>query len=284
MQTITTSLNPAVIVAGIFLSFIVMELIVGRFFQREGDRRDAIIEMVGSTLLLGVTVPFITFATGAIMATLAPDAQGALSGIPWLAGFALFLLFDDMTQYWWHRLAHKVPFLYSLHRAHHSAKYMSIRIVYRNNSFYYLLMPGIWFSGILIYLGLAHVYFVYLILKMCVIFGAHSSVPWDAKLYEIKWLKPIMWVLERTISTPSTHSAHHGLSADDGVTNYKGNFGNLLFFWDILFGTAKITRRRPPKYGIENLGPVSWQHELFWPLVRKPKKAAKPALKPEVAQ
>ena len=54
---------------------------------------------------------------------------------------------------------------------------MSIRIVYRNNSFYYLLMPGIWFSGILIYLGLAHVYFVYLILKMCVIYGAHSSVP-----------------------------------------------------------------------------------------------------------
>ncbi|MEB3733933.1 hypothetical protein ULF88_06900 [Halopseudomonas pachastrellae] len=42
MQTITTSLNPAVIVAGIFLSFIVMELIVGRFFQREGDRRDAL--------------------------------------------------------------------------------------------------------------------------------------------------------------------------------------------------------------------------------------------------
>lgn len=72
---------------------------------------------------------------------------------------------------------------------------MSIRIVYRNNSFYYLLMPGIWFSGILIYLGLAHVYFVYLILKMCVIYGAHSSVPWDAKLYQIKWLKPVMWVV-----------------------------------------------------------------------------------------
>lgn len=284
METITTSLNPAVIVAGIFFSFILLELILGRFFQPAGQRRDALIEIIGSTLLLGVTVPFITFASGAIMGTLAPEWKGALSGIPWLAGFALFLLFDDMTQYWWHRLAHKVPFLYDLHRAHHSARYMSIRIVYRNNSFYYLLMPGIWFSGILIYLGLAHVYFVYLILKMCVIYGAHSSVPWDTKLYQIKWLKPVMWVVERTISTPSTHSAHHGLSAEDGVTNYKGNFGNLLFFWDILFGTAKITRRRPPKYGIENLGPVSWTQELFWPLVRKPKKAAKPVLKPEVAQ
>jgi sterol desaturase/sphingolipid hydroxylase (fatty acid hydroxylase superfamily) len=55
------------------------------------------------------------------------------------------------------------------------------------------------------------------------------------------------------------------------VTHYKGNFGNLLFFWDVLFGTAKITRRRPQAFGVENLRPVSWQHEVFWPLVRSPK-------------
>jgi len=100
METITTSLNPAVIVAGIFFSFVLLELILGRFFQPAGQRRDALIEIIGSTLLLGVTVPFITFASGAIMGTLAPEWKGALSRIPWLAGFALFLLFDDMTQYW----------------------------------------------------------------------------------------------------------------------------------------------------------------------------------------
>ncbi|MDZ4298850.1 MAG: sterol desaturase family protein, partial [Moraxellaceae bacterium] len=197
-----------------------------------------------------------------------PNARDTLSSLPWLVGFALFLLFDDMMQYWWHRMAHRVPWLYSLHRAHHSAPYMSIRIVYRNNSFYYLLMPSIWLSGTLIYLGLAEVYYVYLIIKMSVIFAAHSSVAWDDKLYQIHALKPLMWLLERTISTPSTHAAHHGQNADDGVTHYKGNFGNLLFFWDILYGTAKITRRRPPSFGVENLSPVSWQHELFWPLVR----------------
>jgi sterol desaturase/sphingolipid hydroxylase (fatty acid hydroxylase superfamily) len=103
---------------------------------------------------------------------------------------------------------------------------------------------------------------------MSVIFAAHSSVPWDAKLYRVRALRPLMWLLERTISTPSTHSAHHGLAAADGVTHYKGNYGNLMFLWDVLFGTAKITRRRPQRFGIENLAPVSWQHELFWPLVR----------------
>ena len=264
--------NPIVVVSLIFLGFILLELAVGCFRQPRGQRRDVLIEIVGSSLLLGATFPLIMGVTQFGLGHWAPEWRGALAGLPFVAGFALFLLFDDMTQYWWHRLSHKVPFLYKLHRAHHSAAYMSIRIVYRNNSFFYLLMPGIWLSAALIYLGLAPVYYVYLIIKMCVIFGAHSSVPWDEKLYGIPALRPLMWLLERTISTPATHSAHHGLNAEDGVTNYKGNFGNLLFFWDVLFGSAKITRRRPKEFGIENLAPVSWQHEVFWPLVRQSRK------------
>ena len=66
-----------------------------------------------------------------------------------------------------------------------------------------------------------------------------------------------MWVVGRVISTPATHSAHHGLSESDGVTFYKGNYGNLLFLWDVLFGTARISRRRPVEFGIEKLAPVS---------------------------
>lgn len=285
-MTTTTMLvdNPTLVVAGIFLAFILLELSFASFRQPRGQRRDALIEVIGSSLLLGVTFPLVMWASGALLDAFAPAAQGSLAGIPWLAGFALFLLFDDMTQYWWHRLTHRVPFLYALHRAHHSAPYMSIRIVYRNNSFYYLLMPGIWFSGALIHMGLANVYYVYLILKMCVIFGAHSNLAWDDKLYRIRALRPLMWLLERTISTPATHSAHHGLSAEDGVTHYKGNFGNLLFFWDVLFGTAKITRRRPATYGIEHLAPVSWKEELFWPLVRAPEPAPAKDAPVEVAQ
>ena len=81
---------------------------------------------------------------------------------------------------------------------------MSIRIVYRNNLFYYLFMPGIWFSGALIYLGLAKVYAFYIVVKLLVICGAHSDLKWDRPLYRIAWLSPIMWVLERVISSPSS--------------------------------------------------------------------------------
>lgn len=278
MNPTTIANNPSLVVGAIFLGFILLELVCGCFRQPKGQWRDVALEVIGSSLLLGLTFPLIFFLCNALLEHWAPQARGVLAELPWWAGVGLLLLCDDMTQYWWHRLAHRVPWLYALHRAHHSAGYMSIRIVYRNNSFYYLLMPGLWLSAALVYLGLAEIYYGYLIVKMAVIFGAHSSLPWDDRLYRIRALRPLMWLLERTISTPATHSAHHGQNAADGVTHYKGNFGNLLFFWDVLFGTAKITRRRPQAFGVENLRPVSWQHELFWPLLRsrKPVKAGGP--------
>lgn len=284
MNTTMLANNPILVVAGIFLAFILLEIACACLRQPKGQRRDVLIEVIGSSLLLGVTFPLVMFLSSLLLDALAPQLKNSLAGLHWVAGLGLFLLFDDMTQYWWHRLTHRVPFLYALHRAHHSAPYMSIRIVYRNNSFYYLLMPGIWFAGFLLYMGLAPVYYGYLIVKMTVIFAAHSSVAWDEKLYRIPALRPLMWLLERTLSTPATHAAHHGLNADDGLTHYKGNFGNLLFFWDVLFGTAKITRRRPASYGIEDLRPVSWQQELFWPLVRAPKPAAQTETRQEVAR
>jgi sterol desaturase/sphingolipid hydroxylase (fatty acid hydroxylase superfamily) len=129
-------------------------------------------------------------------------------------------------------------------------------------------MPGLWFSGILIYLGGGWVYAGYIVVKMTVIYGAHSDLRWDRHLYNIKWLAPLMWVLERTISTPATHSAHHGKYAVDEATHYKGNYGNLLFFWDILFGTAKITRQYPTEFGVENLPDTTVAEQLLWPVVR----------------
>ena len=253
----------------IFVAFAAAEFVSTGFFHKQGQRRkDGVVEVISTTILLIFTQPVVLLGGGLLAAALFPGQQDRLASWPILAQIGLLLVFDDMMQYWWHRITHNVKWLYELHRPHHDAEYMSIRIVYRNNIFYYLMMPGIWFSGALIYLGLAKVYAFYIVVKLLVICGAHSDVRWDKPLYESRWLSPVMWVLERVISTPSTHSAHHGRHMDDGVTHYKGNYGNLLFFWDVLFGTARITRRYPEKYGVENLQPVSAQHQLLWPLLR----------------
>jgi len=253
----------------VFLFFIVLEIIFTQFFSKKEQKPgDGWVEILSSLALILFTQPFVLFCGALLAKTIAPNASGILESWHFLAVFGLFLIFDDMTQYWWHRLSHSVKWLYNLHRPHHNAEYLSVRIVYRNNFFYYLLMPGLWFSGMLIYLGGGWVYAAYLIIKMTVIISAHSDVRWDEPLYKIKWLSPVMWVLERTISTPATHSAHHGKYLKDSATHYKGNYGNLLFFWDILFGTAKITRRYPEKIGVENLPKTSVGEQLFWPLIK----------------
>ena len=261
------------VIVGVFITFALLETRHGKLFKKANEvSDDGKVELIGTLLLFIVTQPLVLFCAASLMSVLLPDYKGVLSDSSIVLHIALLLVFDDMMQYWWHRLSHSTRFLYNLHRAHHNAKYMSVRIIYRNNFFYYLFMPSLWFSGMLIYLGLGWTYALYLIVKLTVITGAHAEWKWDKVLYTTPWLNPLAWIVERTISTPATHSAHHGLRADDGVTHYKGNYGNLLFFWDVLFGTAKITRQYPSQYGIEGMFYANWKEQLLWPLYKTPRK------------
>ena len=232
---------------------------------REDDRLDIAILLMFPVVFSGVLA-----ASTALCAWLIPEQQGAFAHWSWWAMLGTLLIADDLTQYWWHRLSH-TSLMWPLHRVHHSAAYMSVRVVYRNNALYYTFMPGLWLSGALVYLGFGWVYVGYAVVKVAVIIGAHSSWRWDEALYKIPALHPLLWVLERTISTPATHHAHHALTQEDGVGYYAGNFGNLLFLWDVIFGTARITRRYPPAYGLADdraHGTERWATQMFYPFLR----------------
>ena len=234
------------------------------------NANDTKLELLMFLSLIAVAQPVALLGADRICAWLLPDMRGAWSGVPWWAMVGIFLVADDMTQYWWHRISH-TPLLWPLHRAHHSARYMSIRMTYRNNFFYYMLMPGLWMAGALLYLGLGAVYVPYLVVKIAVILGAHCAWRWDEPLYRVRALRPVMWLLERTISTPATHRAHHAITNTDGIGHYKGNFGNLLFVWDILFGSALITRQYPATVGLQDdvlFGEEDWKDQMFYPLSR----------------
>jgi len=230
---------------------------------------DTKLEVMMFVSLLAITQPLAILSAAKLGAWLAPDMKGVMVDWPWWAMVGILLIADDMTQYWWHRASHS-PLLWPLHRAHHSAQYMSIRVTFRNNFFYYLMMPGLWFAGALLYLGVGGwVYATYIVVKLFVILGAHCAWRWDEPLYRIPALRPVMWVVERTISTPATHWAHHAITNADGVGHYKGNFGNLLFLWDIIFGSAHITRQYPPAVGLRDdqlFGQERWYRQMFYPL------------------
>ena len=255
------------IVIAIYLGFGLVELARSDLLRKPAQcRDDAIVESLSTILLFAVTQPLVILAVNRLGLALLPAYQGALGDLPWYGALPLFLVLEDMMQYWWHRASHSFGWLYNLHRAHHNGRYMSVRLVYRNNIIYYALMPSLWFAAALIYLGLGWFYAGYLVVKMLVIIGAHSDVAWDAPLYRVPWLSPVMWVVERTISTPATHHAHHGRHLSDPAVHYKGNYGNLLFFWDVLFGTARITRTYPQSFGVENLPDATLGQQLLWPI------------------
>jgi sterol desaturase/sphingolipid hydroxylase (fatty acid hydroxylase superfamily) len=266
-----TSEVQTILVLCIIAAFTFMELTTRRYQATvTATADDTKLELLMFLSLVAVCQPLALLSTNALGEWAAPGYRGALAHLPWWGMVAILLVGDDLTQYLWHRASHSA-LLWPLHRAHHAAQYMSIRVTYRNNFFYYLMMPGLWIAGALTYLGFGPIYAAYVVVKLLVIMGAHCAWRWDEPLYRIRALRPLMWLVERTISTPATHWAHHALTNSDGIGNYKGNFGNLLFVWDLIFGTAHITRRYPAQVGLQDdlvHGQERWYHQMFYPLLQ----------------
>ena len=251
----------------IFAAFHIAEIAAGKFWDAKRVRREDIyIEVIGTAFYIFIAAPLIFYSAPVLVEAFAPGSEGRWAGFAWWQMLGILLVADELVHYWWHRACHEIPWMYPLHGAHHSCQYMSVRLAFRNNVFFFLLMPNMWAAAALLHMGFGPVYAPYVIFKMTINFCSHSPLRWDRWLYKQPALSPLVWVLERVLTTPSAHSAHHGLHKDDGVTNYKGNYANLFFFWDVLFGTAKLSRRYPERYGIEDATPKTWQHEMFWPL------------------
>jgi sterol desaturase/sphingolipid hydroxylase (fatty acid hydroxylase superfamily) len=258
----------------------ILEAIGGLYFQDRRTKNDFSIELISAITLPTLIQPTIFLFVFFLGDQFFPLMEDQFLEISIFWHFLAFLIFDDMMQYWWHRLSHSNRMMWKLHRPHHVVSEMGVLVTYRNAILYYALMPGIWFSAMLIYMGMGYAFLFYLPIKMVVILAAHSETKWDRFLYKYKFLHPLAWIVERTISTPSTHFAHHGLTAKDGISHPNGNFGNLLFLWDIIFGTAKISRKYPEKFGAWNRINEPWYVQLFFPFIRsKDKKSELHSLK-----
>lgn len=253
----------------VVIAIAVLEILFRRFRVHGISERETWLD-VGSFLQSAMVIgPLMAYGLAAIETRLLPAYAGYLAHTSLWLQFLAFVIFDDLVQYWYHRFIHRSPRLWPLHLPHHSAPYMGIRMVHRNGFFYALLFPNLWISGLLVYLGFGDVYIGYTLLKAVVTLSAHSELRWDQWLY--RRAPRLAWLIERTISTPATHFAHHAAVAADGVGHYDGNFANLFFFWDLLFDTALISRRYPQQFGVplQQLDPQQpWYELMLYPIFR----------------
>ena len=256
------------IVIGYLLIFGILDAITGLYHNSKRTKDDWLIETISIAAIAILVKPGAALLTLLVGKALLAEYHLHYQEISIWISLPIFLLIDDLSQYWYHRSAHEYPFFWKLHRPHHAAPEMGIFVTYREAFLYPVLIPSVWLMGICLYLGWAQAVAFGVVIKQLVLISSHSNWKWDVQLYRHKITRPIILVLRRIIITPAFHHAHHGLTAKDGVSNPHGNFGNLFSLWDQIFGTAMYTTEFPKIYGIENDPKEGFAANYFYPFFR----------------
>jgi sterol desaturase/sphingolipid hydroxylase (fatty acid hydroxylase superfamily) len=255
-------------ISGFVLLLGLVEFISGLYDHDRWDGNEKLTDLACFAFPLLILRPFVTYFSLRVLPFLLPSYKNFFGWVPFWWGFFIICVGDDLTQYWYHRLHHQIPWLWRFHRTHHSAPYMGMSMASRQNAFYTIFFSQIYLTSALVYLGMGPSALLAAATKSMITTLAHSSIAWDKPLYKYRALHPVAWVLERLISTPATHHAHHAASTDDGIGYYKGNFGNMFFLWDVIFGTAHISRQYPRAYGISHYEKDQWYAQLLWPVFK----------------
>ena len=257
-----------IIVTSLFFGFIIWEYFSGVYRRNKRLKNEWLVDVIsfGQLAIFKPLVMFLAFMLGVFFL---PDSQNSLNDLPFWMAFLIVFLPDDFSHYWIHRIAHVVPSIWPLHRTHHTTTAYQASISFRENWLWFVVMPGFWWHGLMIYFGL-----IEQVILTSAIVGAHdvwlhNGSTWDKALYKNKLTRGPMKIFEYFINTPGLHRGHHGLGAN-GVPN--GNYAQTLFIWDVIFGTATFNQGKLPDYyavSNEEIMKQPWYYHLWWPLVKK---------------
>ena len=170
----------------------------------------------------------------------------ALLGHPVLS-FVAYALILDCADYWRHRVSHQVRWWWALHSLHHAQRQMTFWSDDRNHVLDDLI-AFVWFGAIALLIGVPPLQFPLLVLLLRFVESlshANARLSFGA-------------VGERLLISPRFHRAHHGVLA---AGQRSCNYGAVLPWWDMLFGTADFSRgyaRTGDPSGDEAMATGSW--------------------------
>lgn len=158
-----------------------------------------------------------------------------------LVGFVLYLVVFDFVHYWIHRAQHQSNAWWALHALHHSQRQMTMWSDNRNHLLDDMLTSLI-LSAVAVLIGVGPGQFVALVaISQLSENFQHANVRlWFGRVGERLWV------------SPRFHRRHHsvGIGHEFDVQGRKVlggcNFGVLLPWWDMLFGTADFQLRYDP--------------------------------------
>jgi sterol desaturase/sphingolipid hydroxylase (fatty acid hydroxylase superfamily) len=185
-------------------------------------------------------------------------------GLHWWVFVVAFLL-DDLRYYVYHRIAHRVRWVWAEHVNHHSSQHYNLSTALRQS------WTGL-FTG------------MFVLQVPLVLLGFHPAVIAFVFGFNLVWQFWIhtetvgkMWrPIELVFNTPSHHRVHHATNPRYLDANYAGT----LIIWDRMFGTfVEELPEDAPRYGIvRNIGTYNPIKVAFHEWVGMFKDAAQPSL------
>jgi sterol desaturase/sphingolipid hydroxylase (fatty acid hydroxylase superfamily) len=177
----------------------------------------------------------------------------ALIGAAWLT-----LIAGDLVFYGYHRLAHKVPFLWQLHKLHHMDPELDVLTVNRDN----------WLDAVYAAITLG--------IPSGILFKLDDLAPWQlgllsgsivtifTTLLTLGHMNVRLQVGKASLfyCSPQVHRIHHSRLPH----HFDKNFAFILPLWDVLFGTYYAPARDEfPPTGVPDEREITsfWEAELF---------------------
>jgi sterol desaturase/sphingolipid hydroxylase (fatty acid hydroxylase superfamily) len=195
-------------------------------------------------LMLGISTVTAGQAAYAVLRLFlgSPSYPTQPAGFWTLCAFTLtMMVVYDFSNYSFHRLQHRIPVLWEIHKVHHSAQLLVGVTKDRVHPVDEILSR--WWSGLLT--GTTYAIWLYFVLDPIelTIFGINAYALTNTvimmdfvrhthlKLSYGKWLNAIFLC-------PHYHQLHHSIEP----RHYDRNFGQILAIWDWLFGTLAVPR------------------------------------------
>jgi len=167
---------------------------------------------------------------------------------------AIFLL--DGWTYLWHRMNHRIPFLWRFHRVHHSDSHMDVTTA---NRFHIgeIFMSSVLRVPIIVLLGVQlEQIALYELLMFAVVQFHHANIGVTEK-----WDR----VLRLFIVTPFMHKVHHSRWQPETDSNYA----SFLSIWDRVFGSFRLNKNPESIHmGLDEFDSSS--HQSFSGLLKTP--------------
>jgi Sterol desaturase len=144
--------------------------------------------------------------------------------MPWWGVAALLLTVQSFAAYWVHRLMHRTPILWRVHRVHLPTHAVDVSTSLRNHPLELLLVVPVETAVVLLLGAPVSAVVAVQTLLAAAGFWQHADIGLP------RWLER---TLARVIITPRLHRLHH--NPERAI--HDRNYGDLVVWWDRLFGT-----------------------------------------------